>query len=241
MAFRWLRCTVVATLGTTEQVAHVLNFRHATAPDADMDAAAVLAFGNQVRDKWAAMWGGGTTTLAGQTTGQLVYTDVRTAYLQQDAPASITTHPGRRGLVKDFHYPRPAYIVPTQYSTFTVNAVKGTGAGNSLPWEVACALTFTTGLRGPRFRGRLYLGPFVTGVMDTGGLFGGLQDNFPGNFVNLFLTPLTAATQQKLVVLSRAYADARFVTGVSVGKVPDSQRRRRKHQPELRSTPVVVP
>lgn len=242
MAFRWLRTTIVGTIGTTEGVAHVLNWRPATAPDGDLSVAQVQAHGDKIRDQWATFINGGavraTKTILSPN---LVYKEVRTAYMEQATAATVTTHTGKRGPVKDFHYPRPTYIVPTQYSTFAGGAAVGAAPGNDLPWEVALCLSLSTGQRGPRNRGRLYLGPLSVGPLTTNGIFDTSVDDIANNFANLFLKPANTATATKLMVVSRAYATALPITGVSVGHVPDSQRRRRKKQPEIRTTPVAIP
>lgn len=241
VTFRWLRTTIVGTIGTTEGVAHVLNWRPADAPDGDLTAAQVQAHGDHVRDAWASFINGGAVRATKTVlSANLTYKEVRTAYLEQGAAATVTTHPGKRGPVKDFHYPRPTYLVPTQYSTFAAGAVKGTGVGNDLPWEVALCLSLSTGLRGPRNRGRLYLGPLLAGTMNPNGVFDNTVDDVANNFASLFVTAANAATSTKLMVVSRAYATALPITGVSVGHVPDSQRRRRKKQPELRTAPTGV-
>lgn len=241
VTFRWLRTTIVGTIGTTEGVAHVLNWRPATNPDGDLTVAQVQAHGDAIRDRWASFINGGTPVATkALLSSSLAYTEVRTAYLEQGAAASVTTHPGKRGPVKDFHYPRPAYIVPTQYSPFTAGQVVGAATGSDLPWEVACCLSLKTNLRGPRNRGRLYLGPIGANAMAAGGLFASSVDSLASSFSTVFLSPAQTATSTKLMVVSRAYATAIPVTSISVGHVPDSQRRRRKKQPESRTAPTAV-
>lgn len=235
MTFRWLRTTIVGTIGTTEGVSHVLNWRPATNPDQDMSDAQVQTFGDAVRDAWVNFFSGNTNIITNSLFSKnLVYTEVRTAYMEQGAPASFTTHQGKRGPVKDFHYPRATYLVPTKYSAIAPGAAAGQSNNADLPWEVACCLSLTTGQRGPRNRGRLYLGPLAQNAMATNGMFGtGIEALVP-NFRSLFANPLNASSGQKLMIVSRTYATALPVTGVTVGHTPDSQRRRRKKQPEVK-------
>lgn len=235
---RWWHTTIVGTLGTTESVTHTFNWRTAPAPDVDQSEANGLVFAGQIRDAWAAFIGGtGATTDAGKIlSSSLTYTEVTAAYLEQTVPATVTTHPGKRGPVKDFHPPRAAYLVPTQYAPFAAGAVKGTNATADLPWEVAAAVTLTTGARGPRNRGRVYLGPFGQNVMGAAGKFGPLTGQLATDLGELFVNAVNTASGNRLHIVSRAYDTSIGVNGTKFGSVPDSQRRRRKGQAEA---PVV--
>jgi hypothetical protein len=240
MTFRYLRVTVAGKIGTVEEVAHVLNFRPLTNPDGDMTPAQIQSFADKVRDQWATFVnGGGPPTVTSLLSSSLTYTEVRASYLEQGAAATVTTVPGRKGPRKVFHYPKAVYLQPTVYSQFATNAVRGSGSSGSMPWEVACALTLGTGLRGPRNRGRLYLGPLDQSCMGSQGLFSGNVDALAPAFANNFIKPLQVSSGQQLMVVSRAYATALAVTQVSVGHVPDSQRRRRRKQPETRTAPTA--
>lgn len=233
---RWINVTIVGKLGSLEQINHVLKFRTKPAPDVDQSEADLQTFANQVRDTWAAFFNGNdlatqnATKISHRFNAELVYTEVHAAYLEQTAAASFTTHPGKRGPVKDFHYPRPAYLVPTQYAQFAQNAVKGTadpGFG-SLPYEVALCLTHTSGLRGPRNRGRIYLGGLGAQTVDSHGMFTADVQAVGAAYGKNFVQAINAASGNELHIVSRAYATSVRVNGVSTGLVPDSQRRRRR-------------
>jgi hypothetical protein len=97
---------------------------------------------------------------------------------------------------------------------------------------VALALTLTTGQRGARNRGRVYLGPLGQGVMGSNGLFDTAVQQVANKFGRLFVNALNAGTGNRLHVVSRSYGTSVGVNGVSVGLVPDSQRRRRNRVSE---------
>jgi hypothetical protein len=240
---RWVHATIIGQLDTNEQVAHTLNFRTAPAPDVDQDAAAMLTLGGQIRDAWVTFLNSTTSsgTVKSNLAATLKYTEVRTAYLEQTEPAAITTHTSRKTghPVKDFAYPRPAYLVPTQYTAFTGTTGQCSGA-NPLPYEVAGVVSLQTGLRGPRNRGRVYLGPFGSVVLGTQGDFNiGITSAIAANF-GAFVHTLNTATGVRLHVVSRAYATSVGVNGVTMGQVPDSQRRRRRSRLELFPPTVVT-
>lgn len=240
---RWIHATINAKLGDVETMSHTMNFRTAPEPDVDQSVEDIQLFANQLRDIWANWL---KTTVAPETVApsslmgnHVQYVDVTAAYLEQTAPAAISTHTSRKTghPVKDFTYPRPTYLVPTQYAEFD-GTVKGTNNFAKLPYEVAMCVSFTTGVRGPRNRGRLYLGGLTTDhIDDTGAFKNGAPARVAGMFGRLIHT-MNTGTGARLHVVSRAYATSIGINGVSVGSVPDSQRRRRRSQLENATTPV---
>lgn len=239
---RWIHATVNAKLGDNETLTHTLNFRTAPAPDVDQDQAAIQTFADQLRDHWAAFINSATApevpvkTLLGT---HLVYQDVTAAYLEQTAPAVIGTETVKGRPRKTFTYPRPAYLVPTQYSTFAPG-VAGTSTDQPLPFEVACCVSLNTGLRGPRNRGRLYLGGLTSLIMGGNGNFGGAAVGTINRAFATFVHNMNTDTGARLHVVSRAYATSVGVNGVQVGIVPDSQRRRRRSRLENFAAPVLT-
>lgn len=241
---RWLHVTINGKLGTDETLSHTMNFRTSPAADVDQDQAAVQLFANQVRDTWtdwfknySAPGGGPMAALLGN---HLAYEDVTAAYLEQTAPARVETAPSKKTghPVKEFIYPRPTYLVPTQYAPFD-NTVRGTSTSGKLPYEVACCVSLKTGVRGPRNRGRLYLGGLVQENLGPDGAFAG---GFPGLVATLtgeLVHRLNTGTGARLHVVSRAYATSIGINGVQVGFVPDSQRRRRRSLKE--NAGAVIP
>jgi hypothetical protein len=242
---RWLHVCINAKVGQTETLTHTLNFRTAPAADVDQDEAAVQTFANQVRDIWHDWF---TTPAAlGNVTPQstigdhVAYQDVTAAYLEQTVPAVIHTHTSKKTgrPVKDFEYPKPTYLVLTQYAPFAT-PLNGGDQGARLPYEVACAISFKTRLRGPRGRGRLYLGGLTVNQMDPSGTFKpGNGPLWAGMFSDL-VHRLNTGTGARLHVVSRAYATSEGVNGVTCGIVPDSQRRRRRSLKEAYPTVVAT-
>lgn len=244
---RWIHTTIVGTLGGNESVAHTLNWRTAPVADVDQDAAALQTFATQVRDRWVAFLNStiSNVTMRALISADLQYKEVRAAYLQQDAAAAITTHTSRKTgrPVKDFAYPRPAYIVPTQFAAFTGATGNGTGVQTPLPYEVACCLSLKTAFRGPRNRGRLYLGGLTSEIMGSNGNFRpDLAAALAVQFDEVFLQALNVASGNDAHVVSRAYNSSVPITGVACGVVPDSQRRRRRSRLEAYSaaSPVLL-
>lgn len=228
---RWIHAEIIGKIGTVEQVAHTLSFRTNPA-DVDQDPAAIDTFLAQIGAAWTSfIHDTSVVNVSEMLSGDLTYTEVRGAYLEQHGPATVTMVPGKTRQKKHFTYPRPDYLVPTQYWQFPQGAVKGTG-GTQLPWEVACVLSLQTGLRGPRNRGRFYLGPLAPAAMSTDGMFSPAMQQVGRMFGEKFVSAINTTSGNRLHVVSRAYNTSVGVNGVAVGLVPDSQRRRRRSQQE---------
>ena len=215
---RFLRTMIHAKLGPDEELVHVLNWRHSTQENAPIDRAGVVAFGNAVRTAWVewlnAPMGNGQAPKS-LLTSQLVYDEIRTACIDQDVPGA-----------------KPVWTIPSQISPI-VPGVGGSNNNPPLPFEVACAMSLNTNFRGPRFRGRTYLGGFTTDVMGGLGLFDQAKIRALGESFGLgVLARVATDTDYEVHICSLKYATSAAVTGVRVGLVPDSQRRRRRSQGE---------
>lgn len=108
------------------------------------------------------------------------------------------------------------------------------GAGTSaqtFPHQVALAVTLTTGFsRGPAHKGRFYL-PLFNGSLDAGGLIAAAAVIPVSNAVDTLITSMNAVNSGfELAVFSRKTGAAgnRKITGNLVGRVLDTQRRRRR-------------
>jgi hypothetical protein len=90
---------------------------------------------------------------------------------------------------------------------------------------LAAVLSWSTGLIGPRYRGRNYLGPLAGSVITTDGrtLNGTDRTTFISAAATHLITGLTAAD---LVVYSRKFNTAQTINGVGMDTVAGVQRRR---------------
>lgn len=229
MSIKIVRATFHAKLGSLEEVAHVLHFRTAPTPDVTQTVASLNTLAPQLITQWGAFLQStvsdtGGPSVAGYLPQTLTYDELRLAYL--------TVTPGQK----------PVYDVPTQFypmagGNFSGLAGRPQGAtiGFSLPYEVALALSLGTQFRGPRHRGRIYLGPWCANIMQqtpgvaaTDGYFSTVADGIGKAFGNAMIAGVAANTGVRLNVLSAKYGESYPVTGVRVGHVPDSQRRRRR-------------
>lgn len=108
------------------------------------------------------------------------------------------------------------------------------GGGTSaqvFPHQVALAVTLTTGFsRGPAHKGRFYL-PLFNSTLEAGGVIPATVAAMVSGSVDTLLTDLNAVnTNYEVAVFSRKLGAAgnRRVTGNLVGRVLDTQRRRRR-------------
>lgn len=220
MAMTWVRTAINGTVGSVESISHVLQWRHKTIPNAPIDATELKAIADKVRDQWVAFLaspgGGAASTTSQNLSPSVTYREVRASILTQDAPGA-----------------RPVWGPQTQFSPFTTGNV-GNGPGLELPWEVAMGISLNTNWRGTsRFRGRLYLGPLSAAQMSVGGVFGTAGADKVGlQFGTFVLAAVKAGTNYEAHVISQKYNTSAAITGVRMGKVPDSQRRRRRSQVE---------
>jgi hypothetical protein len=221
------RATVHANTAQGEEAANVFHFSDLGVPYTP-DIPGALLVGAAVRDAWHAFMFSAAAfesdvSMKGAFPPSLSFNEVRVARITVTSPAPLTGVGGK---------PHPVnYDVATQFVPFAPPIV---GASQTtLPYEVACVLSHTTGQRGKSHRGRTYLGPLGGGLMSGNtGLFGvagvtTIAASFWTNFVQTLKTG-TAGKQLQLCVLSTKLATTFPVTGVRVGVVPDSQRRRRK-------------
>jgi hypothetical protein len=230
-SMRWFRITVHGKVNGIEEVAHTFTARTQPAPDVDQSVAAVQTLANQIRDKWVAFLddvveGQGTSKVRDMLTADLTYDEVRVAYLEQMAPGVNA---------KGEHDPakRPAYIVPTQYALFSGTTGKCNSVSPPLPYEVAMACTLNTNVRGPSYRGRVYLGGFTSFWLGAHGLwFGQPTFSLARSLGTKFIDGVNTGTGAQFQIVSRTHLHAAPVQGVRIGSVPDSQRRRRRSQLE---------
>jgi len=112
----------------------------------------------------------------------------------------------------------------------------GANASPQQPNQIALAVTLATGYtRGPAHKGRFYL-PVPNMFPATDGLLAASQANGVQDAASIWLTNLNAADPDYRVAVFSRKAGApihRLVTGIHVGRVLDTQRRRRRSLTEL--------
>jgi hypothetical protein len=111
----------------------------------------------------------------------------------------------------------------------------GAGAGN-MPNQLALAVSLTTGFsRGPAHRGRFYL-PMPTHTVGLDGLISTGAAGGVASTTTTFINGLNSITENfQVAVYSRKLGAPahRMVTGNQVGRVIDTQRRRRRSLAEM--------
>lgn len=154
------------------------------------------------------------------------FTEVGVAAFHQDDPMPS---PATGDIIKQDY--------PMAWNTFSV-ATRPKGAASSgltLPFEVATAVTLQTDTRGPRGRGRAYFPAPSSGTALAGG--GVYTPQYPTDlckFVGDLAAAVKAGKGWDLIVVSSRAKQLHKVTTIQCGKVPDSQRRRRRSQDEAR-------
>ena len=113
---------------------------------------------------------------------------------------------------------------PNTVISATSRQVVTTGTGTE-GLALSAVLSLSSGLVGPRYRGRAYLGPIAGAVLDADGrtINSTHRTTFISSAATELLTNLTAAD---LVVYSRKFNTAAVVTGVGMDVIAGIQRRR---------------
>lgn len=119
-------------------------------------------------------------------------------------------------------------------------AVDGGTSGNVHPNQIACAITFTTDVtRGPANKGRLYAPMPAVAIGTDGMMSAGDADNLKDRYRSLVedlsdIPGLDTAAGPNVVVMSRKGSGLRTrrVSGLRIGRVLDTQQRRRRSLPE---------
>jgi hypothetical protein len=105
---------------------------------------------------------------------------------------------------------------------FPQTGIAGQASGQVIP-QCAVVWTFYTGHRGPRGRGRIYLGPITETINDDGDLVVGGAD--PGTAIQAILDDMSGAGHA-LRVASYLHMDAHDITSFTIHPVIRTQRRR---------------
>lgn len=230
---RWVSTIIRGTLGGVEDFQFGINFGNPGA-DPDPNEAECLATAETLAgivQSALATPHFGSQTMLGILSPTCVFTEVGVVVKEQ---SSGTDADGSGGdLSQKFD---------TQWFAYPVGG-KPTGSSgvSSLPYEVATAVTLQTDKRGQSGRGRLYLPPLHVNAMAAGGVYTSAIPDVTGKFVGEILEEMTSAKGWVPVVVSRRRIFLNEVKSVSVGIVPDSQRRRRRNQDEARVEAWVTP
>lgn len=206
------RLVIHGKLDGGEEVAHTFHLVNNSADPTDMQAAA---------DAGAAAWEAFLNTSMGTGAGtprqflsnHLTYDEARASLIHYAPPA------------------KPVTNIPTEYSPITD---PGNGSPHTpLPYQVACGLTFRTAKRGPRYRGRVFLGPLDSGILASTGQFNpGFVLELAQAFHTQFMADATLNGIGNFAVVSQKFGTSEWITGVDVGQVPDTIRSRRRSLPE---------
>lgn len=103
--------------------------------------------------------------------------------------------------------------------------IGGQASGDPIP-AVAGVLSFHTAQRGPRGRGRMYLGPIGEGIQAGGILSGSVGINCAAAWQDVDTELGTSSINGGLVVASYVHAEAGAVTSISMRPQVGTQRRR---------------
>jgi len=121
-------------------------------------------------------------------------------------------------------------VLPLDGSSATLvhgmtRSITGDSSGDFVP-STAAVCSFRTAQRGPRGRGRMYIGPCTEGVQTDGILSGTVASSGAAAWAE-FMTDLAAASPAAaLVVASYKHADAHDVTSLIYELILGTQRRR---------------
>lgn len=123
------------------------------------------------------------------------------------------------------------YVEPVTYQTVVADLGGGGTVANTPANQIANAVSLTTGFsRGPAHRGRYYL-PLPCFALDANGVYAAANAITVSNQTDTFIAALNAySANAKVAVFSRKLGAPahRLVTGNLVGRVYDTQRRRRR-------------
>jgi hypothetical protein len=227
ITMRWIKTIYAGTLGAGEEFQHQINFGHPGA-DPDPSETECAALATYFATKWQDMLNGTADGLGGAPVTSMFAPDVK--YTKVGIVKNTQTY----GTAKDGSGGNLEQAFPTSWANInTTVGVTGTATGTfSLPYEVACAVSLHTAHTGPSGRGRTYFPPFTVGIVGAGGNFVGGQVQGLGAALGGFFEDVEGDSALVPVVVSRRRIVLNEVINVTVGIVPDSQRRRRWAMPE---------
>ena len=222
---RWLKVILAGSLaGGVEQFQHSFSLGKPGA-DPDLTPEDQLLLAEQIAGWWSTKANSTDInpgySLVGVLGGSVRYTEVGVVQLEKNG-GSVTQADG------------------TQWFGYPINTGP-VGTSVCLPLETACCITLQTDVRGPRGRGRTYLPPFNTNQLAADGAWSANTVVTVANVWASFMQQIIDGTPHEPIVVSRAHQVLNRVEDINVGRVPDSQRRRRRSQAEARvsASPVL--
>lgn len=224
---RWVKSTVKGTLGGVEDFQFSVNFSKPGA-DPNPDAAALAALGVSLNAKFVAALSANDALLGNVPRSRCFSPDVKfTAF----GAALLTITEAKD---KDGGGGNLSQDGETQWSLINgVTGIVGTTTEHSLPYEVATCVTMHTDHAGPSGRGRVYLPPPSINALDTGGKYLANQVVGAAHILSAWFTAVIAGADDVVpVVVSQRRLFYTPISQVTVGIIPDSQRRRRWSQLE---------
>ena len=236
------RAAVHATVGSYEDLEHVLHLRAKTGVTQDQSETGLQALAARIGVAWAAWWADQQNTVGGVLNNQRTDTMFHPMLTYDHITMSCLTYPGGWLSEENKVVNPPVTVTPSTQWNFATPLVGGSTGDKALPSEVALCLTLLTDTAGKRTRGRVYLGGLGATVMAPADSDGSIAGLFNFSYVKTVAKRFGVdiidglhndeAAQAEVNVVSRIGGSSRGVGGIRVGQVPDSQRRRRWHQPE---------
>jgi hypothetical protein len=223
---KWIRTTYRGILGGgVEQFQFHLDLGN-PGNDPDLDEAGCLALATQL----AGTFPDDAAGLMNAITNEAVFTELGCVMMSATA---ATDKDGKGGNM--------AQSFPTQWFMWPAGTgPHGIEGSPSLPYEVATAVSLQTDYRGPSGRGRLYLPPPAVQGVGAGGILNATHVGGALGGVLAVINAIKANTPYVALVVSPRRLFLHTITSINVGRVPDSQRRRRRSQSEARTVAPIV-
>jgi hypothetical protein len=224
---KWLRITHRGILGGgVEQFQFKVDLGN-PGSDPDLDQAARDALAETLAPVWVTAF----DAHRNYWDSSVRFTELGVAQLQQ---TDATDKYGKNG--------NQAQIGTTSWHLWDIagGTFAGGGLGPALPYETSMAVSLQTAYRGASGRGRLFLPPHAVGAMDYGGTYTDSAVSEAASLITAYFAAVKAATPYEPIVVSPRRMILNTITSINVGKVPDSQRRRRRSQDEARVMSVIA-
>lgn len=110
----------------------------------------------------------------------------------------------------------------------TVKTSVPTGTGDPAPTQLAAVLSWHTGLAGPRYRGRSYIGPVRLSAIANGGVSAGFQTDLEDAGAALIssIASISGVSNAPYLAVASRFTNPTTITSCSTGPRWRTQRRR---------------